>query len=265
MKIINTFIIIIISLVFISGCSNEDFNPDFIDIPVVESYLHAGQSFELEVSRQVPYASNTLYSSDNLDSLDISINTGNEYFELVPIGEGRYTQSNISIDELNTFEIEFYYNNLLVSALTTIPKKPTGFSSSASELKVSDDIFTLNDPDELKFSWNNPDGLYYYLSIENMESNPTPVFENDNSSTINQFFKQEPTQSNSYSMKTRRFSHYGNHRVILYHINPDLAALYQENDNTSQNISNPPSEINNAFGIFSGINADTLYIDVIPN
>ena len=53
--------------------------------------------------------------------------------------------------------------------------------------------------------------------------------------------------------------------IILYHINPDLAALYEENDNTSQNISNPPSEINNAFGIFSGINADTLYIDVIPN
>lgn len=264
MKTIKAFIIVLINLLFISGCSNEDFNPDFVDIPVVECYLHAGQSLEFEVSRQVPYSSNMLYSSDNLDSLNISINTGNEYYELIPIGEGRYTQSNISVDELNTFELEFNFNNLLVSAVTTIPVKPESFFSSATEVKASDDFFTLNDPDELKFSWDNPDGSYYYLSIENMESDPTPVFDNDNSSAINQLFKLAPTQSDSYSMKTRRFSHYGNHRVILYHINPDLAALYEENDNTSQNITNPPSAINNAFGIFSGINADTIYVDVMP-
>ena len=40
--------------------------------------------------------------------------------------------------------------------------------------------------------------------------------------------------------------------------------LYEENDNTSQNITNPPSEINNAYGIFGGINADTVYVNVMP-
>lgn len=139
------------------------------------------------------------------------------------------------------------------------------FFSSASNVYVSDDIFTGNNPDELEFSWDNPAGSYYFLLIENTESNPTPVFDNDNASNINQLFKLTPTQTDHYSMKTRRFSHYGNHRIILFHINPDLAALYAESDNTSQNISNPPTELEHAFGIFTGINADTLYVNVKPN
>lgn len=58
--------------------------------------------------------------------------------------------------------------------------------------------------------------------------------------------------------------YYGNHRIILFHINSDLAALYEESDNTSQNISNPSTEINNAFGIFTGTNSDTLNLQVEP-
>jgi len=97
-----------------------------------------------------------------------------------------------------------------------------------------------------------------------MESNPTPIYDNDNISNINQLFKLTPTQSGFYSMKTRRFSYYGNQRIVLFNINTDLAALNEESDNTSQNISNPSSEINNAYGVFTGINADTLYVNILP-
>jgi len=265
MKKMKAFQIIAITLLIISGCSKENINPDFEDIPVIEGYLYAGQSLEIKVSRQVPYSGNAVYSPDNLDSLDVKIFDGNLYHDLIPIGDGKYTHSNIDISQFNTFEIEFYYNNLPVSAETTIPEKPTNFISSASNVYVSDDIFTGNNPDKLEFSWDNPDGSYYFLLIENIESNPTPIYDNDNMSNINQLFKLAPTQSDHYSMKTRRFSYYGNHRIILFHINPDLAALYEESDNTSQNITNPPSEINNAYGIFSGINADTLYVNVKPH
>jgi len=171
---------------------------------------------------------------------------------------------NINVSQFNTFELEFYYNNLTVSAKTTVPEKPENFLSSTSNIYVSDDIFEGNNSDELEFSCNNPDDSYYFLLIENMESNPTSIYDNDNISNINQLFKLTPTQSDFYSMKTRRFSYYGNHRIVLFHINTDLAALYKESDNTSQNISNPSSEINNAYGVFTGINSDTLYVNILP-
>ena len=264
MKKIKAFQIIAITLLIISGCSKENINPDFEDIPVVEGYLHAGQPLEIKVSRQVSYSNDAVYSSDNLDSLSVRVFDGNLYYDLIPIGEGQYTHSNINVEQLNTFELNFNYNNSPVFSETTIPKKPENFLSTTSNIYASDDIFTSNDPSEIEFYWDNPDGSYYFLLIENIESNPTPIYENDNFSNINQLFKLTPTQSDYYSMKTRRFSYYGNHRIILFHINSDLAALYEENDNTSQNITNPPSEINNAYGIFSGINDDTIYVNVLP-
>jgi len=69
---------------------------------------------------------------------------------------------NINVSQFNTFELEFYYNNLTVSAKTTVPEKPKNFLSSTSNIYVSDDIFEGNNPDELEFSWNNPDGSYYF-------------------------------------------------------------------------------------------------------
>jgi hypothetical protein len=38
--------------------------------------------------------------------------------------------------------------------------------------------------------------------------------------------------------------------------------LYKFSGNTSLNISEPPTNIKNGFGIFTGINTDTLYVNV---
>jgi len=264
MKEIKKYQIIAFTILIISGCSKENIKPDFVDIPVVEGYLHAGQPIEIKVSRQVPYSNDAIFSSENLDSLSINIFDGNLNYELLSVGEGKYTNINLNINQLNSFRLDFFYNDLPIVSETTVPKKPENFLSSRNNIYVSDDIFTTNEPSEIEFSWENSDDSYYFILIENIELNPTPIFENDNLSNINKLFKITPTLSDSYSMNTRRFSYYGNHRIILFHINSDLAALYEESDNTSQNISNPSSEINNAFGIFTGINSDTLYLQVEP-
>jgi len=50
--------------------------------------------------------------------------------------------------------------------------------------------------------------------------------------------------------------------VILYHLNPEYAALYKFSGNTSLDIKEPVTNIENAMGIFTGISADTLKIHV---
>ena len=252
---------IILSIIF--GCSKENINRDFEDIPVVEGYLYAGKPLEIKVSRQVFYSNNVASSSDNLDSLFVSIFDGNMYYDLIPMGDGTFTNSNIKLSELETFELQLDYNNLPISTQTTIPKKPSNFVSSVSEVYVSGGNFTGNDPQELELSWDNPDGSNYFLLIENMDYS-YKIYDNREVSSNNQFDLM-PTQSDYYSIDTRRFLYFGSHRIILFHINPDLAVLYQETDQTSQNISNPPTEFENAFGIFTGINSDTLFINVKSN
>jgi len=262
MKILRCIKLIAFTSLIIYGCSNEVDNPSFQYSPVVEGYLYAGLPLEVKISQQVPYSSDLDTLLYNMDTLSVRIFYKNLYHNLLPIGDGKYINSNININQSDSFRLEFYYNNLSISAKTTIPEKPKNFQSSSYTIHVSDNIFDENNPSELKFSWDNPDGSFYFLLIENIEPKPTPIFDNSNVSTISQSFNLTPTQSGNYSMNTRRFLYYGNHRIILFHIRSDLAILYEENDNTSQTISNPYSEIENAFGIFTGINSDTIYLNV---
>lgn len=256
------FQIFAFSLIILSGCSKENINHAFNDIVVVEGYLYAGRPLEIKVSRQVPYSNEAVYSPDNLDSLSLSVFDGNLHYELNSIGDGKYSHPEIKVIQHNNYELHFYYNNTLVSTETVVPEKPVNFSSNATNVDVSDNILIANNPDELELSWDNANGSFYFLLVENIESEPTLINENTDVSFINKSFNLPPTQSDKYLIKTRLFSYYGSYRIILFNINTDLAALYESNDNTSQNITSPPTDLENAFGIFTGINADTLYINI---
>lgn len=59
------------------------------------------------------------------------------------------------------------------------------------------------------------------------------------------------------------FSYYGTHQIILFKLNSEYAALYENSGTTSQSLTVPPTSIVNGYGIFTGINSDTLYIEVV--
>jgi len=58
------------------------------------------------------------------------------------------------------------------------------------------------------------------------------------------------------------FEYFGTHRIIIYHVLPDYADLYEQNSTSSQNLENPSTSISNGYGIFTGLNSDTLYLEV---
>jgi hypothetical protein len=49
---------------------------------------------------------------------------------------------------------------------------------------------------------------------------------------------------------------------FIFNIAIFAAALYSDNSNSSQNLSNPTTNITNGLGIFTGISSDTLYLQV---
>ena len=54
------------------------------------------------------------------------------------------------------------------------------------------------------------------------------------------------------------------HRIVLFHLNPDYAALYKQSSTSTQHIATPPTRVVNGLGIFTGVNTDTLYVAVKP-
>jgi len=74
----------------------------------------------------------------------------------------------------------------------------------------------------------------------------------------------EPQISSFYAIFPRReFSHYGTHQIIVYRVSPEYAALYESSGNSTLSLEEPPTNIENGNGIFTGASSDTLYLEVV--
>jgi len=111
--------------------------------------------------------------------------------------------------------------------------------------------------ESVELFWDNPDADYYLLKIENIESNPVAIFDEDCPGMSNRILQEEGTQ-----IRPMQFEYYGTHQIILCHINDELAAIYDDQENSSQNLTDPTTNITNGYGIFTGINTDTLFLEV---
>ncbi|WP_332368583.1 hypothetical protein [Spirosoma telluris] len=117
----------------------------------------------------------------------------------------------------------------------------------------------------IKLTWKNSTSDYYYVVVNTVEANPVPIISNTGSTSVTiptRQFQSEPQQYDNTTIQSQSFQYFGVYRVVLFHLNPDYAALYKQNSTSTQNISTPPSSITNGLGLFTGINTDTLYVTV---
>jgi hypothetical protein len=164
------------------------------------------------------------------------------------------------------YTLSFTFNSKKVQAYTYIPVKPSGVSQSTNTIYIQKRDSTTHFspgslPDPVTIAWNNPDQSYYLLLVENTETNPEPI--NGNSTAPPRVFRKSPTNSSNGQIRAFDFHYFGMTRVILYHVLPDYASLYDQSSSSSQNLTNPSTSITNGYGIFTGLNSDTLWINVI--
>lgn len=256
------------SLLFFA-CKKEE-QQEFTDSPIIESYLEPGSVFKVRITRQIPFSDNVTYSSDDIDHLSITVSYNNTEHVLTPLNDGNYADSGITITAGTYYNLDFNYNKQKVSAYTYIPQKPQNVSQSATTYTIekfaassglpSGGSFTM--PDPLTIRWQNTDDSYYLVIVENMESTLDPIRDFGDNPPPGNRFKKTPTNSSSVDISAQEFQYYGTHRLILYHVLPDYAALYEATSTSSQNLTNPSTSISNGYGIFTGLNADTLFVEV---
>lgn len=260
---------LIVLLLLFSACEKEVTTPSYSDKPVIEGYLYADKYAQIKISRQIASSENVVYADNNIDSLDILIYDSDSSYKLMPVGGGIYENTGLIIKEGKQYTIKFNYNNTEVRAVTTVPAIPQNFTQSVKELSVqkidsnfmpTPGSFTINDPVEL--DWSNSDNSYYMILVKNTETSPELIRDTTNAMFRTTSFRNEPSIINEYQLRDQQFQYFGTHMLLLYHLNPDYAALYSDNSNSSQNLTNPTTNITNGLGIFTGISSDTLYLKV---
>lgn len=255
---------------FFFSCSEKNYS-EFTDMPIIESYLRPGHCITMSVSRQIPFSEGVNYSDDDINNLVITVKCNGTSHILTPLGDGQYTDNSLIVEEGQRYEMSFSFDSRTVSAYTDVPAKPSGFIQSATSILVMR-MDSLSGPPQggswqmpvpVTLEWNNDDQTYYIMVVENMEETLDPVRDFGDDDRPEARFRKAPTTASGVEMRPQEFQYFGKHRLILYHVLPDYASLYNETSSSSQNLTNPSTSIMNGYGIFTGLNADTLYLDVL--
>lgn len=265
----------------LSGCLevNDVVNPG--DKPVIEAYLAPGHTVSMKVFTEIPYSTEDSAYSEPISGLSIKITgTDGKTFVLNETEAGTYESSESLGTAGATYSMSFEHNGRTVSAETILPEKPVGFSMDLTEIyRVARDFssftpgqgppqggFQQEDNTTVNLSWTNPDQTYHFISAQLLDENAAEIetrpADPNFANRPQRRFNNQPIQTESSSVNGRSFNYFGRYAIILYKLNPDYAALYVNQNTTSQNISTPVSTITNGLGIFTGVNTDTLVLTV---
>lgn len=261
-------------VIFFSSCDKNIIEFEETNTPVVIGYLISGLPIEnFKVTK-----SNSLNQTEEgtlpIDDLNISISNSEKVYTLNSIGNGLYDNSNLIIKEGETYDLEFSWNEKIVSSTTYVPlKKKSLISISEVEIPKVTVGSGFNRPQnigstDVDITWDNTEGDYYYVTIKNIEENPEYINDNfelnddteDDDSNFD--FVTPPTNSDFYSFNaSQRLDKYGTHQILVYRLNPEYNDLYSSSGNNSLSLVQPTTNIVNGLGIFTGMSCDTLYLE----
>ena len=264
MKKTAVYMLLAAFIMLMASCKKDETTNEYKAKAVVEAYLLAGQIIRVYITKEILCIS-TADTAEALDALTVKIIHNDNTYILTAKGSGNYvSDSTLIVTEGDTYKLEFEYDNNIISSSTTIPSKPTGLTASATSITV--EAFdptggTLPSfPDPIELTWNNMDNNYFLIVVQNVETSLDPI--NDTINDRPPAFRNEPAQISSYNIMPMSFIYYGTHHILLYKLNPEYALLYNDNGNNSQNLTTPVSNITNGLGIFTGINADSVIVEV---
>jgi len=241
-------------------------------LPVIRAYLYAGEPVAaVQVSSTLPVNSTDSVGSPINDAAVALVRRGERFTLVRSAGDSgfyHYAGSNLVVAVNDTFDLEVTALGKFATARTVVPPPPTSVTLSATTLTIPDFSAgpgsTQFDPSTftLIVRWPNAAKDSYYVVTENIEANPTAV------STSGGFvprgrFVQAPTTADSARVVAFTLTHYGRHRVTLYRVNPEYAALYESRTQDSRDLNEPASNIKGGLGVFAAFSSRSA--DFIAN
>ncbi|MDP2723087.1 MAG: DUF4249 family protein, partial [Bacteroidales bacterium] len=163
-----------------TGCQeNGEGTLSIEKVVVVESFLAPGQPASIKLSSVIPFTTDTTTLIANaISGMEVSISTGDLNYELYEMTDtpGTYEEptKRLVIEEGETYQLQFVYQDMEVIGSTQIPLKPGNFEISDTLIKlprVTEDSGPGGMPSmtEIELTWDNDESDYYLLTIQYME------------------------------------------------------------------------------------------------
>ncbi len=270
----NTLIYLIFILLLSQACTDETVEVPFTETVVVAAYLYAGEPVtNINITRLIPFnADSTEVFYINDAEIDI-IHNDLSYRLVLSEGDSgyyHYPGEDLQVTAGELYEFQMNYYNQEIGAQTIIPDIPVDISMTSSEIFIEPiyEFYDMRNRNliDVDITWENDIGEYYYLLIDNIETDPYPI---DVYGILDGFvggknfsFITQPTQLDAYRLRGMTLQQYGTHRVKVYKVNQAYADLYESSEQDSRNLNEPLSNITNGLGIFTSFNSDDIFFEV---
>jgi hypothetical protein len=266
-----------IGLVLLAACDSIGAD-EAADLLVVEAFLYAGEPVDsVRLTEAVPL--------DQEDSTAVPVNDA----EVRLIKEGvsyaltasdvngyyHYSGDDLSIEAGDRFRLEVTYAGQRVTAETTVPSSPEGVALSSDQLEVPDFSGGFGgfpggggNPFDggIAVTWNNLSGDPYYVVVESTaDGEPESIIPDNGFGRLFGGFRliNLPTRTNYQDINTTQLEVLGPHRVLVYRINDEYAALYENRQQDSRDLNEPPTNIEGGLGIFTAFSSVSAAFEVV--
>ena len=215
-----------------------------------------------------------------INNAEVTLIKNGERFNLVSSnsdGFYHYLGNDVSVETNDVFQLEVVHNGISATAKTTVPTPTTGLDLSNDTLFVPILPFTAGmdsivnvirnflTNSVIEANWDNPNEDLYFMVVEGVSDTIVPIFPGQVIEALAQFrFVSEPTNETSFSFLAGTLESFGTYSVKVYHINQEYADLYENREQDSRDLNEPPSNITNALGVFSAFNSQEAFFEVVP-
>lgn len=265
--------------ILLLSCQEENLNNIAINQFVVEAFLYAGEPIDdIRIKTTFPISQEEDTSAP-INDAEVTIIKDGQRYALVSAGnEGFYHDPNndVSVNTGDVFQLEIEHNGITATAETIVPTPTTGLSISEDSLKIPqlplsegreaivEAIGNFLGNSSIEATWDNPNGDLYFMVVESVNDTFDPIFPEQLIEALARFrFVSEPTDGNTLIFLGGTLVSFGQYAVKVYHINQEYAALYENREQDSRDLNEPPSNINNALGVFSAFNSQEAYFVVV--
>ncbi len=272
-----TITLALTALLLMAACDSVD-SGDLDDPIVVEAFLFAGEPIDdIHLSSVIPLDSEDSLATP-INDADVRLIKDGAAYTLAPSGTDgfyHYPDDDLTVEIGDVFQLEVEYGSTRITAETTVPAPPTGVSMPVTTIivpSVGDDFFairelfqTLNQENTLSVTWDNPNAESYFVALE-APANDNPDY------LLPEFVRErfggfrivtQPTTANFFDIPILSLEIVGAYTTTVYRINQEYADLYENREQDSRDLNEPPTNIEGGLGVFSAFNGQSITFQIV--
>jgi hypothetical protein len=252
------------------GCEDDPLDIQEDEFLVVRAFLYSGEPVEeIEITLTLPLDSEA--DPEPVSDASVVLAKDGESYGLVATagspGFYHYPGDDLHVVSGDAFELRIEHGPESVTAQTMVPEPPVGLNLSSDVMKIPElggGFGAGRFADPITVRWENPDGSYHFVVVENMEEDPVVLPTTGLLERKPVLFTSQPVTADSMFVNALTLTHFGLHEVTLFRVNPEYADLYEGRTQDTRDLNEPPTNIQGGLGVFSAFAGRKTYFVAVP-